>query len=61
MPIRSYLDLHVYIAALFGGLGGCLGMYLKRHKTNHWYFALFFPLMLIAQVAILVLLYIRFK
>ena len=44
--------------ALFGGLGGCLGMYLLRHKTKHWYFALFFPLMLIAQVAILVLLYI---
>ena len=44
--------------ALFGGLGGCLGMYLKRHKTKHWYFALFFPLMLIAQIAILVFLYI---
>lgn len=44
--------------ALFGGLGGCLGMYLLRHKTKHWYFALFFPLMLIAQIAILVLLYI---
>ena len=44
--------------ALFGGLGGCLGMYLKRHKTKHWYFALFFPLMLIIQVAALVLLYI---
>ena len=42
---------------LFGGLGGCLGMYLKRHKTKHWYFALFFPLMFIAQAAILVLLY----
>ena len=44
--------------AFFGGLGGCLGMYLLRHKTKHWYFALFFPLMLIAQVAVLVLLYI---
>ena len=44
--------------ALFGGLGGCLGMYLLRHKTKHWYFALFFPFMLIAQIAILVLLYI---
>ena len=44
--------------ALFGGLGGCMGMYLLRHKTKHWYFALFFPLMLIVQIAILVLLYI---
>jgi len=43
--------------ALFGGLGGCLGMYLFRHKTNHWYFALFFPVFLIAQVVILAYLY----
>lgn len=43
---------------LFGGLGGCLGMYLMRHKTKHWYFALFFPVFLILQVAALVLLYI---
>lgn len=43
--------------ALFGGLGGCMGMYLLRHKTKHWYFAVFFPLMLIAQTAVLVLFY----
>ncbi len=45
-------------AGLFGGLGGCLGMYLMRHKTKHWYFALFFPVFLILQAAALVLLYI---
>ncbi|MBR6348891.1 MAG: DUF1294 domain-containing protein [Spirochaetales bacterium] len=45
-------------AGLFGGLGGCLGMYLMRHKTKHWYFALFFPVFLILQTAALVLLYI---
>ena len=41
-------------AALFGGLGGLLGMFLCRHKTRHWYFRLFFPLMLLAQAALLV-------
>ena len=46
--------------ALFGGIGGCLGMYLLRHKTKHWYFALFFPLMTIIQIAVLVFLYIRY-
>ena len=46
--------------ALFGGVGGCLGMYILRHKTKHWYFALFFPLMMIIQIAALVFLYIRF-
>ncbi len=39
----------------FGGLGGVLGMFLCRHKTKHWYFRLFFPLMLLAQIALLVL------
>ena len=41
-------------AALFGALGGCLGMALFRHKTKHWYFRVFFPLMLLIQAAILV-------
>ncbi len=42
-------------AACFGGLGGVLGMQLCRHKTKHWYFAVFFPLMLVAQIALLIL------
>ena len=29
-------------------------MLLCRHKTKHWYFKLFFPLMLAAQIALLV-------
>ncbi len=41
-------------AACFGGLGGVLGMQICRHKTKHWYFSLFFPLMLAAQIALLV-------
>lgn len=45
---------------LFGGLGGVLGMTLMHHKTKHWYFALFFPLMLIAQIVILILAYRAF-
>ena len=40
-------------AACFGGLGGVLGMTLCRHKTQHWYFKLFFPLFLAAQIALL--------
>lgn len=39
--------------ALFGGLGGTLGMYVFRHKTKHWYFVVFFPLMLLAQAGII--------
>ena len=44
-------------AGLFGGLGGVLGMVLCRHKTQHWYFKVFFPLFLVVQIAVLILLY----
>ena len=39
--------------ACFGGLGGVLGMILCRHKTKHWYFKVFFPLLLAAQIVLL--------
>ena len=39
--------------ACFGGLGGVLGMQILRHKTQHWYFKVFFPAMLIVQIALL--------
>ena len=39
--------------ACFGGLGGVLGMRVFYHKTQHWYFRVFFPTMLAAQIVIL--------
>ncbi len=58
---RRIPEKDLFIAALlFGGLGGCLGMIVMRHKTKHWYFALFFPLILIAQIALLILCYMHF-
>lgn len=47
--------------ACFGGLGGVLGMVLCRHKTKHWYFKLFFPLLLAVQVIVLALLAWNFR
>ena len=41
------------VTALFGGLGGVLGMQVFRHKTKHWYFKLGFPLLLIVQIVVL--------
>lgn len=41
--------------ACFGGIGGVLGMNFLRHKTKHWYFKVFFPLLLAAQVVLLIL------
>ena len=45
---------------LGGGIGGTLGMYMFHHKTRHWYFAVFFPLIAIAQAALYVWLVIKF-
>lgn len=39
-------------AACFGALGGVLGMRIFRHKTKHWTFQLFFPLMFVVQTAL---------
>lgn len=39
--------------ACFGGLGGVMGMRLFHYKTKHWYFRVFFPAMLAAQIVIL--------
>ena len=43
------------VTALFGGLGGTLGMHVFRHKTKHWYFKLGFPALLVVQIVLLVL------
>ncbi len=41
------------VTALFGALGGTLGMRLFRHKTKHWYFKIGFPALLLVQIALL--------
>lgn len=40
-----------------GSLGTLLGMYLFHHKTKHWYFVVFIPVILILQI-ILALIFI---
>lgn len=41
------------VTACFGGLGGVLGMKVFHHKTQHWYFKVFFPVLLVAQIVLL--------
>lgn len=41
------------VTACFGGLGGVLGMKVFHHKTQHWYFKVFFPVLLELQIALL--------
>ena len=40
-------------AGCFGALGGTIAMYLFHHKTKHWTFKTFFPLMMILQIVII--------
>lgn len=42
------------IAILGGSIGSNAGMQVCRHKTKHWYFVVFMPLILIAQIALVI-------
>ena len=44
------------VTALFGGLGGTLGMTFFRHKTKHIKFTFGMPLILAVQIVAVVLL-----
>ena len=45
----------LFLLAIIGGsLGTTLGMHTFHHKTKHWYFKFGMPLILIAQVALIV-------
>lgn len=41
-------------AILMGAIGGVIGMRIFRHKTKHWYFQVFFPLLAAAQIVLVV-------
>ena len=50
---RRISEAGLFLPALLGGaIGGTLGMYTFRHKTKHWYFKLFFPLLAALQIAV---------
>lgn len=45
-----------FLACLGGALGGCIGMQLFRHKTQHPKFYVGFPLIMLVQWALVILL-----
>ncbi len=50
----------LFIAALcLGALGGTAGMRVFHHKTKHWYFKVFFPLLAVLQFVLLVWIWIK--
>ena len=52
IPERTLL----LVSAFFGGLGGCLAMYIYHHKTRHLKFALGLPLLFLLQVYLILML-----
>lgn len=55
---RRIPEARLFLAAFLGGApGGWLGMRVFHHKTRHWYFAVGFPLIALAQTAGLIWLY----
>ncbi len=56
--VRRIPEKTLFLATgCLGGLGGVLGMQLCRHKTKHWYFAVFFPVMMVLQIVLIVFLW----
>ena len=50
----------LFLLALIGGsLGALLGMHVFHHKTKHWYFRVFIPLILLIQIAVPVALWLH--
>ena len=50
----------LFLLPLLGGsLGALLGMRVFRHKTKHWYFVWGITLILLAQLALAVWLYVK--
>ena len=48
-------EAQFFLVALIGGsIGTTVGMYVFRHKTKHWYFAVGMPVILAVQIALVI-------
>ena len=47
----------IWVAILGGSIGSLIGMYFFRHKTRHLKFVMGIPVILFAQLALLIWLY----
>ena len=50
----------LFLFSLLGGsIGTLTGMYVFCHKTKHWYFVIGMPLILVAQLALVLWIYLH--
>lgn len=47
------------ISLLGGSAGSWAGMYLFHHKTRHWYFVVGMPLILVLQILLAYVIYLK--
>lgn len=48
-------EKRLFLISLLGGsIGTWAGMYIFRHKTRHWYFVVFMPLILAVQIVLII-------
>lgn len=53
---RRIPETTLFMFAILGGaVGGTMGMLSFRHKTRHWYFAVFFPLLALVDLSVLLI------
>lgn len=53
---RRIPEATLFMFAILGGaVGGTMGMLSFRHKTRHWYFAVFFPLLALVDLSALLI------
>lgn len=50
----------LFIAAFcLGAIGGTAGMRVFHHKTKHWYFKVFFPLLAVLQAVLVIWVWVK--
>lgn len=59
---RRIAESTLFLMAIIGGsIGGILGIFAFRHKTQHKQFIIGFPLILIMQAALLIFIFVKTK
>jgi uncharacterized membrane protein YsdA (DUF1294 family) len=48
-----------FMATIFGSLGVYAGMFAFRHKTQKWYFIIGIPMLIIQNIALLYVIYLK--
>ncbi|WP_081667104.1 MULTISPECIES: DUF1294 domain-containing protein [unclassified Butyrivibrio] len=54
---RTPESVFFILSVIGGSIGSIAGMFIFRHKTKHWYFLVFLPLILLIQIGLCAFIY----